>query len=192
MGIYTTIFQKNQYNLAQVAQKSRSWFTQQATLLSKQKIEPNRLIRSEPSKNVMRIVPGELYMFQYDPKLKDTLPYWDMFPLVFPFRRLKDGFIGLNMHYLPYNLRVRVLDALVEHANNQNMDETTRIKFSWSIIQGASRLKIAEPCVHRYLIQHVKSPFKRVVASDWATAMMLPVERFVGSSKQQVWTDSLK
>jgi Fe-S cluster biosynthesis and repair protein YggX len=34
------------------------------------------------------------------------------------------------------------------------------------------------------------SPFRRVEANDWATAMMLPVERFQGATKEQVWTES--
>jgi len=33
---------------------------------------------------------------------------------------------------------------------------------------------------------------KLIPANDWATAMLLPVEQFVGSSKQKVWQDSLR
>ena len=42
-------------------------------------------------------------MFFYDPKpeQKKNLPYFDMFPLVFPLRRMGDGFTGINVHYLP-------------------------------------------------------------------------------------------
>jgi len=192
MGIYTTIFQKNQYDLQQMAKKSQSWFQQQAQMLGGQRIAPMTLIRSDSSKNVTKIIPGEMYLFAYDPKLKDTLPYWDMYPLVFPFRRLPDGFIGLNMHYLPYMLRARILDRLMSYATNKTMDQTTRLKFSWATIQSASKLQLAESCVHRYLLSNVKSPFKRIESAHWATALMLPVEKFVGSSKQRVWTESLR
>jgi hypothetical protein len=53
-----------------------------------------------------------------------------------------------------------------------------------------SRYKLAQPCVKHYLNDHVRSPFRRVEANDWATAMMLPVERFQGATKEQVWTES--
>ena len=170
--------------------KSRAWFQQQMTLLGKQSIQPMRMIKSSSEKNTTRVLPGQMYLFMYEPKTQDSLPYWDQFPLVFPFRKLPDGFIGLNMHYLPYPLRIKLLDRLMEFKNNNRLDETTKLKFSWNLIQGISRLRIAEPCVHRYLMSHLKSPMKRVDSADWASALMLPVERFVGASRQQVWSES--
>ena len=192
MSTYTKIFEKNRYNAKDAVLKSRAWFQQQVTLMNKQQIQPMSLIKSSPDKNTMGVKPGELYLFMYDPKTQDSLPYWDQFPLVFPFRKLKDGFIGLNMHYLPYALRIRLLDRLMEYKTNSKYDETTRLKLSWGLIQSASRLKIAEPCVHRYLTSHLKSPMKRIDSAHWATAMMLPVERFVGSSRQKVWARTSK
>lgn len=191
MATYDQIFRKNHYNLSDAAKKSSTWFQQQARMLSGKNIVPGRLIRTNSELNVTRITPGELYLFQYDAKWKDELPFWDTFPLVFPFRRLNDGFIGLNMHYLPYQIRVRLLDQLMTFKTSQSLDENTRLRLSWSTINGLSTLKVAEHCVHRYLIDHVKSPFKRIESPDWATAMMLPVERFVGATKQQVWKSHL-
>ena len=43
---------------------------------------------------------GRLNMFLYDPKYKDKLPYYDVFPLVLPIQRYSDGFLGINFHYL--------------------------------------------------------------------------------------------
>lgn len=192
MSTFETIFQKHHYNLPDVVRKSQTWFQQQARLLNRSHIVPDRLIKSSPQHNVNRIIPGELYLFAYDAKHQDTLAHWDMYPMVFPFRRLNDGFIGLNMHYLPYQMRVRLLDSLLEHRNNKTLNEMTRLKYSWSTIERSSQLRIARPCVHRYLLNHVQSPLKRIDATDWATAMMLPVEQFVGASKQQVWAESMK
>lgn len=192
MGIFEKTFQKNKYNLDVIAGRSRSWFQQQANLLAAQRIAPQRLLSSDADRNVNRIIPGELYMFAYDAKHQDTLPYWDMFPLVFPFSKLRDGFIGLNLHYLPYDLRIQLLDRLMDFKTGAGLTEETRLKLSWSTISGVSRFKLAHPCVHRYLFTQVQSPFKKINSDEWATAMMLPVERFVGSSKQQVWSESLK
>lgn len=184
------IFEKNRYNLDDVSKKSRAWFQQQVLLMTRKRITPNRVIQSDPQQLRAQVFPGFLYMFAYDPKLKDTLPYYDQFPLVFPFRKVPGGFYGLNLHYLPYPLRVQLLDRLMTFANNDKMDETTKIKYSWHMIDGLSRYKLAQPCVKHYLNDHVRSPFRRIEAKDWATAMMLPVERFQGATKEQVWTDS--
>ena len=192
MSVYTKIFEKNRYNIKDAVSKSRAWFQQQITLMNKQQIQAMSLIKSSGEKNTTAVRPGELYLFMYDPKTQDSLPYWDQFPLVFPFRKLPDGFIGLNMHYLPYQLRIKLLDRLMEYKNNSKYDETTRLKLSWNLIQSTSRLKIAEPCIHRYLISHLKSPMKRIDSADWASAMMLPVERFIGASRQQVWSGTSK
>lgn len=193
MTTFNKIFEKNRVELSQLQKKSQNWFMQQAASMKSQgRVSPYYVMRGSPEQNKSKIIPGEMYMFSYDAKHKDTLPYWDMFPLVFPFRQLEDGFLGLNLHYLPYGLRARLLDRLMEFKSSSKIDERTRLKFSWATIEGTSRLKIAEPCVHRYLLSHVKSPFKKVDAQDWATAMLLPVERFVGASKQKVWTESMR
>jgi hypothetical protein len=131
-----------------------------------------------------------MYTFMYDPKHKDTLPYYDRFPLVLPYGTFKGGYIGLNLHYLPYQLRVRLLDNLLQFRNNTKMNETTKIQYSWQMIEGVSRYRLAQPCIKQYLIEQVRSPFRKIDSTDWATAMMLPVERFVGATKEQVWADS--
>lgn len=187
MSTYKQVFEKNKYNLPEVVNKSKTWFNQQALLLSKQNLQPIRLIQSSTDKNRSQVTPGDMYLFMYRAEHRDTLPYWDMFPLVFPFRRLKDGFIGLNMHYLPYQMRIVLLDRLMDIRTDKSITENTRLRFSWSTIQGASKLKLAEPCVHRYLGDNLMTPLKRIDPQDWTTALFLPIESFVGASKTTVW-----
>ena len=56
------------------------------------------------------MIVGEMYMFMYDAKHKDTLPYYDRFPLIFMLERYNNGFLGLNLHYLHPRLRVGLLE----------------------------------------------------------------------------------
>jgi hypothetical protein len=185
------IFEKYRYD-RDIADKSQAWFNQQVLLLAKKRITPNQVIRSQAVRTQNNIVPGKLYMFFYDPKTKATLPYYDRFPLVFPFSFHDDGFTGLNLHYLPHKLRFALIDRLLMFKNNDKFDETTRIRYSWATIDGMSKFAMAKPCVKRYLSNHLRSPLHTVSANDWSTAMMLPVERFVGASTAQVWADSRK
>ena len=186
------VFERNKYDLVAAAKKSRGWFDSQVTLLTKQNLTPQKVLGGDPDKLTTTLTPGHLYMYAYDPKMKKELPYYDRFPLVFPFRKTPDGFIGLNMHYLPYQLRIILLDRLMVFRTNNRMDETTRLKYSWATIDGISKFAAAVPCVKQYLSSHVKTQFRKVDSEDWATAMLLPVERFVGATKQQVWEDSKK
>ena len=183
------IFEKYRYDI-NIAKKSRTWFEQQALLLSKKRITPNQVLKNDPSALTTNLLPGRLYMYAYDPIGKGTLPYYDRFPLVFPFSKTPDGFIGLNMHYLPHKLRFTLMDRLLTFKNNDKFDETTRLRLSWQLIDGVSKFALAKPCVKRYLKSQMRSPLVNVTADDWATAMMLPVERFVGATTQQVWLDS--
>ena len=184
------IFARNQYDLKQAALKSKAWFQQQALLLGRQNITSQKVMNSDSSKVKSQVVPGSLYMFLYDPKMKDELPYYDMFPLVFPFKRVAGGFMGLNMHYIPYQMRVVLLQRLMDFATDKSLTENTRLKLSWRLIAGVSKFKWAEPCVKHYLNDHVRSTFRKIDAPDWTTAMLLPVEQFVGANKNKVWKDS--
>lgn len=186
------VFDKNQYDLKSAVRKSRAWFDQEVLKMSRQGITPPKVLKGDPSALKTGVMPGKLYMFLYDPKGKADLPYYDKFPLVFPFRKVEGGFLGLNMHYLPYQLRIRLLDRLMVFQSNSKMDETTRLKYSWAMIEGVSKFAPAKPCVKHYLTGHVRSPFRQISADDWATAMLLPVERFTGATKESVWVDSKK
>ena len=174
--------------MALTKRQSRAWFRSTASTMTS--ANPTRMIRSNSQRLTDKPMIGRMYLFNYDPKHKGKLPYYDRFPLVFPFRKTQDGFIGLNMHYLPYHLRIALLDKLMVFRSNNRMDETTRLKYSWATIDGISKFNAAIPCVKQYLTGHVKTQFRKVSSEDWVTAMMLPVERFVGASKQEVWTES--
>ena len=45
-------------------------------------INRTKLMKEEPLERRSRTVMGRMYMFFYDPKLRETLPYYDAFPLV--------------------------------------------------------------------------------------------------------------
>ncbi len=184
-GKLESIFNDSAYDIT-AAKKSQQWFTAQIKKLST--ATPQKVLRDGTLTSTM--VPGSMYLFYYDPKHKDTLPYYDRFPLVLPFRKVKGGFYGLNFHYLPPLLRVRLLDRLLQFSTTAGLTEQTRLRFKYQLIAGSAKFAAAQPCVKMYLNNHVMSRFVEINPNDWVTAMMLPVERFVGTSKENVWRDS--
>ncbi len=169
--------------------KSQKWYADQVRTMGG--VSASELSRDKSLKKSGSIVPGQLYYFHYDPKFKDTLPYYDMFPLVFPYKAVPGGFYGLNMHYLGYPERFALFKRLME-INGQKLDEKTKIKFSWATVAGFSGLRGIDACVKHYLNDHVQSPFMKVSPKDWTTAMLMPVEQFVGAKKEYVWSQSKK
>jgi hypothetical protein len=130
---------------------------------------------------------GKLNMFLYDPKFKKQLPYYDTFPLVLPLEMYPDGFLGINMHYLPIPLRIRLLDRLVDYTNNTKFDESTRIVADYSQLK---KIDVLKPTLKRYLSGHTKSQFRRVDADEFTIATLLPVQRFKKENETKVWADS--
>lgn len=172
--------------------KSQTWFNDQVTRLSTKKITPNRIMNEEGWHLTSKLTPGKMYFFYYDPKFKETLPYYDQFPLVLPYDRTKEGFIGLNLHYLDYKMRMGLFQTLLETAGAKHLTETSKIKYSWATVSSVAKLAPAKACVKQYLISHVKSPYCEVPPEFWHTALMLPVQRFVGANKESVWKESRK
>jgi len=151
---------------------------------------PKQLVTKQSDRLVTSLTVGRMYLFMYDPKMKDELPYYDRFPLIFPFRRVKGGFYGINLHYLPHVLRARLMDNLYTLANNTNNDDSTKLRLSYALLNKAVRFRYFKPCVKHYLNTQVRTRFLWVPADQWETALFLPLERFVGATKQQVWRDS--
>ena len=135
---------------------------------------------------------GKMYFYFYDPKTKDSLPYYDRFPLVIPIESYPDGFLGLNLHYIHPKQRLILLDKLSETATNDKFDSKTKLRVSYSYLAGASRAFEATPCIKRYLYSHIQSRFLEISADEWDIAAMLPVETFVGATTSKVYADSRK
>ena len=99
---------------------------------------------------------GRLNMFFYDPKHKKKLPYYDMFPIVLPFEKHKNGFTGINFHYLPIYMRIKLLELLDAGYGDEDKG---RLQVFWHDLK---ELKLARPIVRRYLAPNVKSLFLHI------------------------------
>jgi hypothetical protein len=135
---------------------------------------------------------GKMYFYFYDPKTKDTMPYYDRFPLVIPIERYNDGFLGLNLHYIHPKHRMILLDKLSDTLSNNTYDEKTKLKINYRYLAAASRIFEANPCIKRYLFTQIESRFLEITADEWDIAAMLPVESFVGATTSKVYADSRK
>ena len=123
---------------------------------------------------------GKLYFFKYDPKLKKTLPIYDIYPPVFPIEPYADGFLGLNIHYLSGGERAAILNRLKEYTNNNKFDKTTRLRLSYDTLAATKRLASEmRPCIKRYLFAQRRSMFIEITADEWDKVAALPLELFV-------------
>ena len=169
------------------SKESRQWFMNKVKGL---RVKQDDILNDPALKNRTRPKPGRMFTYLYDPKHKDTLPYYDRFPLIIMVGPAHKGFYGVNLHYLPLGLRMKFLDGLISITNNKRFDETTRFKMSYAMLKSSSKLKYFKPCFKHYLMHHIESRVKYVEASEWEIAAFLPTARFRKSSASSIHRDS--
>ena len=165
---------------------AREWLKAKVKNLSPQRTA----LMKDRDKIKNRSMLGCMYFYFYDPKLKDSLPYYDRFPLVIPIERYSDGFLGLNLHYIHPKQRIILLDKLSDTATNRRFDEKTKLRLSYQYLALASTAFQAMPCIKRYLFSHLTSRFLEIPADEWDIAALLPVEQFEKASKSKVYAES--
>lgn len=154
---------------------ARAWLGDK---ISKLRIPSNR---SNILTDAKRISPkafvGRMYFFHYDPKYKETLPVWDKFPLVIPIEPYPDGFLALNLHYLDPYSRLILLDRLGDFLNNDKYDNSTAFRLTYDLLNRSKRYSLIQPCIKRYLLQHIMSSVIYIEPEHWETAIFLPVQK---------------
>jgi hypothetical protein len=130
---------------------------------------------------------GRLNLFGYNPKLRKTLPYYDIFPLVLPLEPISGGFMGMNFHYLPPLLRFKLLERMQTFADDTKFDSKTKFDVTYDDVKS---IKIVKPTIKKYLYSYVQTGFLRINADEAAVAIYLPVQRFKKASEAQVYSDS--
>ena len=169
--------------------KSVNWFREKIQDFGKP--GPQQLLRD--GRRTKGVNFGTLNMFIYSPKHKKTLPYYDTFPLVLPIGPAAGGFMGLNFHYLPIQMRIRLLDKIVDGGGSLNVAAQTgkrpRLITDYSQLK---RIPMAKAIVKHYLTGYVKSDFRAITSEELIVAALLPVQRFQKGSAQAAYLDTAK
>ena len=167
--------------------QSRDWFM---TNVNNLRVGRSTMLKDDATTKRTRFLPGRMFMFFYDPKTKETLPYYDRFPLALLVGPAPGGYYGLNLHYLHPRIRAILLDRLMQYSVGE--DENLRLKLTYNLLKSSSRLRAFKPCFKHYLKKHVRSAMVEVNSEDWETAIFLPTEQFKGASKKKVQADSVE
>lgn len=138
-----------------------------------------------------KIYYGGIYTFMYDPKLKEELPYYDITPMVIPFRDDGDSFLAFNLHYLDLKTRARVMDHLFNINNLQGLESSKNAR-RYSAFKQMGEHPAFAPCIKRYLKNNVRSRFLEFHPEHWELAVFLPTANFRKASMGHVHSESKK
>jgi len=109
--------------------------------------------------------------------------------MILPFAADSTHFTALNLHYLDPRTRALLLQRLMSFVNDDNLNDKTKMAFSWNTLKTLSMDDSIKHCVKQYLFSHVKSNFIVIPPSEWEYVIWLPVERFKKASAETVWRD---
>jgi len=135
---------------------AREWYRDKAA--SVRSVNVNRLVSETKSRLFAHGGAedvGTMLCFFYDPKGRDTLPYYDQFPLVFPMSYDGDSFLDLNLHYLPPVLRAKLMDQLYRVAVMPN-GKVEKLALTYDVLNGAAQFNAFRPCIKRHLFAHLQ------------------------------------
>jgi len=176
--------------MQKMSRESYQWLLKKINELRNPSLIP-RTIANERFRQTRRLFKGRLYQFFYDPKGKADMPYYDRFPLVLILEKYDDGFLGLNLHYLPIKYRVAFLDKLLNYAILDDEYNQTRLRITYDILTASRRFREFRPCIKRYLFGQIRSKILTIEPQEWEVAIFLPTQLFKGAKPQKVWQESV-
>jgi hypothetical protein len=132
-----------------------------------------KLLKNLPK--VKRILPGTMLFYHYNPKYKDSLPQWDAFPLVIVLDVYDDGFLGLNLHFVPPPVRQKIFLAFLDVLKTSGKNDKKHILLNYSIAKTVVATKYFGPMIKRYLYSQFIVPPKLVPYDMWEDVLFLPL-----------------
>ena len=135
---------------------------------------------TEDRKNA-RIRQGEMITYKYIPMMEKKLQYYDTNPLIVILETYVDGWLGVNVHYLPPQFRAKLFYEL--HYSKRSMPV---------IAEQLKSHPISKPAIKRYKAEKVMTKPKAIPKAEWEIAIQLPYENFKKASLKKVWQDSRK
>lgn len=138
-----------------------------------------------------RLAPGYLQHFTYLAKHRDKLPYWDAFPLSLTMNVGEDHMLNLNLHYLSYSVREKVLKVMYDNLVSTK-SPTAKVKFNYEMLKEMQKYSFMKPAIKKHLFSQIKTKPILIPPSDFNKVLFLPSEEFVGATNTKVWRDSAR
>ena len=155
---------------------------------------------------------GQMFMFRYTPKpwRARNLAHWDALPLVILLDLYRDGFLGMNLHYLGVGSRNVLLQQLASKISPQigsklqgtDLDRSTiqqqhealkdakTLYREYAMLQRGRLFRYAKPCFKRYKYNSINSRVFKIPIFEWELVSNLPSDRFfMGESRRVIQTN---
>lgn len=173
--------------------ESLEWFRSRIKNI---RLESDTFYRQSNLKKTREYLEGRMYLYGYNAKWQDKLPYWDSFPCTIVLDTYQEGFLGLNLHYLPPKLRAIFLDRLFTYVGGEESEDdpggrrTEKFRVYYDIIKATPKLNFGVPCLKKYLYSQLVTPALEIEPKYWDIVSMLPLASFNKQPTMEVYRKS--
>lgn len=147
--------------------------------------------KNSPLRRNNLIEEGQMILFGYNPLTKDELMFWDEFPVTVVLSVKRSGFLGLNLHYLPYEERAKFLNNLKFFVTDpkwlENQNNDAEFFLTYKMAKASTKLKDYKKCIKRYYFKRMLTRVSVIQPVDWLTVPFFPLDKFKGMSRGAVW-----
>lgn len=143
------------------------WWASPDDETSVDKIELIEVLKKEmPKSSRAEQNPLPFYMYSYDAKHKARLPVWDRFPIILYLGPISKGFEGINIHYIPQEARMVLLDQIIDILDNDgDPDEAIAL---------ITEVGINYKGYKKYLNSYVRTQKKPIPRDQWEEVFRSP------------------
>lgn len=188
MASYKTIYDqyleyKAKKGIREMSKESLHWFYDNVRQIRGDFVQASRYGRVKTTPE-----PGKIYLYQYDPKTKERMPFYDTVPLVLITDVTPDGWYGVNFHYMPPKVRLAVMETLYKNIKDDTKTDKVKFLMNWQIAsrvaKAASATEYLNESIKQYLGSHLRSRLVEIDPEYWAMIMFLPLGRFKKGGKR--------
>lgn len=136
-------------------------------------------------------MPGQMVFFKYKPqdaRFMASLEAYDMFPLVIITDVHRDGFEGINIHFLSQKWRKQLFQAIENYLPKRISGDPslTRLGTTYARLGGSRKFKFFRPCYRRYVMSGFRKRPIQIPAEFWSVLVDVDLASFAKGKKEIV------
>lgn len=142
-----------------------------------------------------RLLQGQMVFFKYSPVSQSFVSrntYYDTFPLVLVTEVYKGGFEGINVHFVDYDFREFLFDAIMRDLPTIKAGQSwrNRILLDFDRLAARRKFRAFRPCYRKYLWKGMKRRPAVVPFELWEDMVKANIGRFIGAKPPTVHRES--
>lgn len=167
------------------------WLADKMSIIQSEMRQTDFLDKKAPLRRNTLVKEGQMVMFGYNPATKQELMFWDEFPIVVVIKSYRTGFLGLNLHYLPYPQRAAFLNNLRFYTTDprwiNNNNNNAEFFLTYKMAKNSTKLTDYVFCIKKYKFNNMLTRAVVIDPVEWLSVPFFPLDKFKGMGRKAVW-----